>query len=94
MYKSIQDSLGRVIQSRVRAKFEFNHESLKRKFQFNYCYMKEDHRSYTSVTVPVASSPPPGLLRVFTRHFSPGDGAFANFALPGGRAFANTWPSF
>ena len=32
---------------------------------------------------------PPGLLRAFTRLVSLGDGAFANFLLPGGLAFAN-----
>ena len=38
---------------------------------------------------PAPSPPPPGLLRVFASLVSPGDGAFANFALPGGRTFAN-----
>ena len=33
--------------------------------------------------------PLPGLLRAFVRLVSPGGGAFANFALSGGRAFAN-----
>ena len=32
---------------------------------------------------------PPGQLRGICRLVSPGGGAFANFALPGGRAFAN-----
>ena len=34
-------------------------------------------------------SPRPGLLGAFAHLVSPGDGTFANFALPGGRAFAN-----
>ena len=38
---------------------------------------------------PPAPSGPPGLLRAFTRLVSLGGGAFANFLLPGGRAFAN-----
>ena len=33
--------------------------------------------------------PPPGLLQAFSRLVSPWGGAFANFALRGGRAFAN-----
>ena len=33
--------------------------------------------------------PPPGLLRAFARLVSLGCGVFANFLLPGGRAFAN-----
>ena len=32
--------------------------------------------------------PPPGYWGAFTRLDSPGVGAFANFALPGGRVFA------
>ena len=41
-------------------------------------------------SIPAAPSPPP--LRATAGHLpalSPGGGAFANFALPGGRAFAN-----
>ena len=44
---------------------------------------------------PAPSRPPPLLARATEGHLpvlpfpSPGDGAFANFALPGGRAFAN-----
>ena len=33
--------------------------------------------------------PLPGYCGVIARLVSPGDGAFANFSLPGGRAFAN-----
>ena len=33
--------------------------------------------------------PPPGYCRIFARLVSSGGGAFANFALPGGPAFAN-----
>ena len=40
-------------------------------------------------SIPPAPSGPPGLLRAFTRLVSLGGGAFANFLLPGGRAFAN-----
>ena len=40
---------------------------------------------------PPPTSPPPGLLRsgAVARFVSPGDVVFANFALPGGRAFVN-----
>ena len=40
---------------------------------------------------PAPPSHPPGLLRsgAVARLVSPGDVVFANFALPGGRAFAN-----
>ena len=37
----------------------------------------------------VQPPPPPGYCRAFASLISPGDGAFANFALPGGRTFAN-----
>ena len=42
-------------------------------------------------SIPPAPSPPPppGYCRAFASLISPGDGAFANFALPGGRTFAN-----
>ena len=33
--------------------------------------------------------PPPGYCRAFARLVSPWGGAFGNFALPGGRAFAS-----
>ena len=39
-------------------------------------------------SIPATPSPP-GLLQAFSRLVSPGGGAFANFALRGGRAFAN-----
>ena len=46
--------------------------------------------TYASVNSSGAQSPPPlGLLRSICPPFCPGSGAFANFALPGGRAFAN-----
>ena len=38
---------------------------------------------------PAPPAPPPGYCGAFTRLFSPWDGAFANFTLPGERAFAN-----
>ena len=38
---------------------------------------------------PAPSPPPPGNCRAFARLVSPRGVAFANFALPGGRAFAN-----
>ena len=49
--------------------------------------------------IPAAPSPPPpnpGLMGAFVRLVSPGGGAFANFALPVGRAFVNpgATPSF
>ena len=45
---------------------------------------------------PSSPSPNPGLMRAFVHLVSPGGGAFANFALPVGRAFANpgATPSF
>ena len=42
-----------------------------------------------SVDSTCAQRPPPGLLRAFAPLVSLGGGAFANFLLPGGRAFAN-----
>ena len=49
---------------------------------------------YAAVNSSCAQHPsptPPGLLRsgAVARLVSPGDVVFANFALPGGRAFAN-----
>ena len=35
------------------------------------------------------AQPLPGYCGAIARLVSPGDGAFANFSLPGGRAFAN-----
>ena len=41
-------------------------------------------------SIPAAPSPPlPGYCVAFARLVSPGGGAFANFALSGGRAFVN-----
>ena len=40
-------------------------------------------------SIPAAPSVPPGYCRAFARLVSPGAGAFANFVLLGGRAFAN-----
>ena len=44
-------------------------------------------------SIPPAPSPPPppftGYCGAFARLVSPEGGVFANFALPGGRAFAN-----
>ena len=39
--------------------------------------------------VPRPPPPPPGNCGALTRLVSPGSGAFANFALRGGRAFGN-----
>ena len=39
-------------------------------------------------SIPSAPSPPPGHWGTFVRLVSPGGGAWANFALPKGRAFA------
>ena len=39
--------------------------------------------------IPAAPPHPPGYCRAFVCLFSPGGGAFANFALPRGRASAN-----
>ena len=40
-------------------------------------------------SIPAAPSTPPGYCGAIARLVSLGDGAFANFELPGGRAFAN-----
>ena len=40
-------------------------------------------------SIPPAPSPTPGNCGAFARLVSSGGGAFANFALPRGRAFAN-----
>ena len=51
---------------------------------------QEVQRLNASVNSSCAQSPPPpGYCRAFVRLVSPGGGAFANFALPRGRAFAN-----
>ena len=49
------------------------------------------HIAVMHQSIPAAPSPPPppGYCRVFARLVSPGGGAFPNFALSGGRAFAN-----
>ena len=39
---------------------------------------------YASVNSTCAQAPPPGYCGAFARLVSPGGGAFANFALPGG----------
>ena len=79
----------------VRAKFEINHEGLKRKFQFNsiFLYRKEDHRSCASVNSSCAQHPPPlppprataGHLPAFS---TPGLGIY-KFCAVRGPAFAN-----
>ena len=38
---------------------------------------------------PIRSPPPPGYCGAFACLVSPGGGVFANFSLPGGRAFFN-----
>ena len=86
----------------VRAKFEINHEGLKRKFQFNsiFLYRKEDHRSCASVNSNCAQHPPPsphlGLLRGICPPFQPRGWVFTNFALSGGRHLPTPglFPSF
>ena len=40
-------------------------------------------------SIPAAPSTPPGFCGAFARLVSPEGGAFANFELHGGRAFAN-----
>ena len=40
-------------------------------------------------SIPAAPSTPPGYCGAFARLVSPEGGAFANFELPGGRAFPN-----
>ena len=42
-----------------------------------------------SVNSSCAQLPPPGYFGAFSRLVGPGGVAFANFALPGSRAFAN-----
>ena len=44
---------------------------------------------YASVNSSTCAQHPPGDCRVFARLVNPGDGAFANFALPVSRTFAN-----
>ena len=80
----------------VRAKFEINHEGLKRKFQFNsiFLYRKEDHRSCASVNSSGAPHPPPPLPppRATAGHLpafsTPGLGIY-KFCAVRGPAFAN-----
>ena len=45
------------------------------------------HQSISAAPAPLP--PPPGYCRAFVHLVSPGNGALAYFALPGGRAFAN-----
>ena len=44
---------------------------------------------YASVNSSCAQTPPPGYCRGICLRYQSRGGAFANFGLPGGRAFAN-----
>ena len=46
-------------------------------------------RVFMHQSIPPAPSTPPGYCGAFACLVSPGGGAIVNFALPGGRAFAN-----
>ena len=50
-----------------------------------FCLLNLMHQSIP----PAPNPPPPGNCGAFARLVSPGGGVFANFALPGRRAFAN-----
>ena len=54
----------------------------------SFTNMKECSSNNASVNSTCAQ-PLPGYCGAIARLISPGDGAFANFALPGGRVFAN-----
>ena len=47
------------------------------------------HQSIPAAPSPPAPPPLQGYCGAFALLVSPGDGAFPNFTLPGGRAFAN-----
>ena len=65
--------------------FEKNYQSLCFvHLRHSYCIM---HQSIPAA--PSVPPPPPGYCRAFARLVSPWGGTFANFALPGGRAFAS-----
>ena len=84
----------------VRAKFEINHEGLKRKFQFNSFYIGRKIIAVVHQSIPSAPSPPPsphlGLLRGICPPFQPRGWVFTNFALSGGRHLPTPglFPSF
>ena len=86
----------------VRAKFEINHEGLKRKFQFNSSfYIGRKIIAVVHQSIPAAPSTPPpfphlGLLRGICPPFQPRGWVFTNFALSGGRHLPTPglFPSF
>ena len=85
----------------VRAKFEINHEGLKRKFQFNSFYIGRKIIAVLHQSIPAAPSAPPpsphlGLLRGICPPFQPRGWVFTNFALSGGRHLPTPglFPSF
>ena len=47
------------------------------------------HQSIPGAPPSSPPPPPPGYCGTLVRLFSPGGGAFANFAMPGDRTFAN-----
>ena len=55
----------------------------------NSPYYTQANASVNSTRAQPPPPPPPGYCGAFACLVSPGDGAFANFALPGGRAFPN-----
>jgi len=55
--------------------------------------LKLIHQSIPPAPSPLPPPlPSPGYCGAFACLVSPGDGVFANFVLPGGRAFANPGP--
>ena len=72
----------------VRAKFEINHEGLKRKFQFNSFYIGRKIIAVVHQSIPSAPSPPPppptsGYCGAFARLFNPGVGYLQILRCPG-----------
>ena len=53
--------------------------------------LNDENNGVLDQSIPAAPSapPPPGYCGAFPRLVSPGAGAFANFVLLGGQAFAN-----
>ena len=72
----------------VRAKFEINHEGLKRKFQFNSFYIGRKIIAVLHQSIPAAPSAPPppptsGYCGAFAPLFNPGVGYLQILRCPG-----------
>ena len=93
-YNVISRAVGRVkfdITSGIYAKY--HHKSchylfIHKRFVIFTC-IKHFKLMYQSIPAAPTTPPPPGLLRAICSPCSPRGGVFANFALPGYRAFAN-----